>query len=79
MKPSPCYACVHKIEIPGNCHIGCGNPDAKPKRQRWPGSGWYPMKYDPNTVMDCGGFSDKPEDRKEQAKNPMLDLLRLLS
>jgi hypothetical protein len=37
------------------------------------------MKYDPNTVMDCGGLSDKPEDRKEQAKNPMLDLLRLLS
>ena len=58
-KPSPCYSCAHAKEIPGDCHIRCTNPTAKPLRKIWPGCGVFPIMFDPNTVFECGGFAER--------------------
>lgn len=74
-----CANCVHRIRIPGNRHIGCNNDAAVAVRKVWPGCGIFPLKFDPNTVVDCNGFSDKEEDRLPADTNPLIELARLLS
>ena len=77
---SPCYKCVHKIEIAGDCHTGCNNAaDAKPERKTWRGCGIWPLKFDPNTVFSCNGFSADPTQRKPQNDDPLLAIARLLA
>lgn len=74
-----CNECVHQIPIPGNCHIGCANHDARPRLMRWPGCGTWPLNFDQNIIKSCDGFSDDPKDKIDRKPNPLLDLLRLLS
>jgi len=78
-KSQRCGKCVHIVPIPGDCHIGCANPNAKPESRTWRGCGVWPLNFDSNTVQSCDGYSEKPEDRIEQKPNPMRDLLRLLA
>ena len=74
-----CFDCVHKIEIPGNCYVSCGNPFANPKRKSWPGSGVFPFAYDPARIVTCNGYSDKPEDRINVKEDPFSVLVRILA
>ena len=80
-KPN-CYKCVHRGEIPGNCHSRCNNIEAKVSgHETGIKSGWFmwPLNYDPVWLQSCDGFSDNPEDKKPKAKfDPLLELLSLL-
>lgn len=55
-----CYQCVSHKKVPGNCHIGCGNPD--PNMQGDPHgvrNGWffYPILFDPTWKAKlCSNF-----------------------
>ena len=58
---SECQKCVHKRNVPGNCHIECVKPDANMR-----GSlhgikrGWfmYPILFDPTwKLRKCGNFT----------------------
>ena len=45
-----CYRCIHKREIPGNCHIKCNNPDPEMTGEETGiKGGWfrYPGCFDP--------------------------------
>ena len=47
-----CYECMHKREVPGNCHIACMNPSVDVLRHgnaHGKKNGWfiYPMLFDP--------------------------------
>lgn len=72
---SDCLKCVHRVDIPGNCHVGCVNIAAKPKRKTWPGCGMWPINFDSNTIVECGGFSTNPADKPD----PILDFLRIFT
>lgn len=74
-----CQTCVHRINIPGNCHIGCNNSEANPARKVWRGCGLYPLCFDEGTIVNCAGFSDKQEDKLPENKDPFIELLRLFS
>jgi len=74
-----CGKCVHVIPIPGNCHIGCGNPTAKPTRKSWAGCGLWPLSFDPVTVQSCDGYSENPKDKIVLKKDPLLEFVRLLA
>jgi len=73
-----CQTCIHRMEIPGNCHISCGNFKANPERKNWPGCGLWPINFDENIIVSCHGFSNDPKDKTTQ-NNPLLDLARLLA
>jgi len=62
-KPN-CYECVHRKNLAGNCHIGCGNWKANVigsdhAIQR----GWFiwPFDFDPLWLISCTGFEKAPE------------------
>jgi hypothetical protein len=74
-----CYDCVHKINIPGNCHIGCNNLNARPKVRTWPECGLWPLNYDPATVVSCEGYSNNPQDKKPVNDDPLIEFLRILA
>jgi hypothetical protein len=74
-----CNGCVHAVEIPGNCHIGCNNPKAQPERRTWPGCGMWPLNYDPSTVESCDGYSRDKADRIERKEDPLVELARILA
>ncbi len=78
-QPATCPTCVHRVEIPWNCHIGCRNLTAHPVQRRWRGGGEWPLAFDPATVVVCAGHSTNPADRLPGEDNPALDLFRLLS
>lgn len=78
MNMSPCYECVHKVNIPGDCHIGCNNPDAAPERKVWPGCGMFPINFDANTVFGCEKASKDPKDKLPEQDDPWIKLARLL-
>lgn len=71
--------CVHVVGIPGNCHIGCGNPAAVPARKTWPGCGIFPLNFDANTVTECAGYSENPADKRATGDSPALAMLRILA
>jgi hypothetical protein len=69
-KPN-CYDCAHRRSIPGDCHSGCANREAKvsghPNGIR---HGWFswPYNFDPTWLMSCDGFKAltlPPEARDE--------------
>lgn len=74
-----CHDCVHRITIPGNCHIGCNNPAAKSVRKKWPGCGVWPLSFDPNIVVECQGYSNNPQDKKPVNEDPLIGFLRILT
>ena len=74
-----CYKCVHRIVIPGNYHIGCNKPTSKPERRTWKGCGYYPINFDPNTIVSCvQGYSEDVNDRIPIPEDPLRDLFRML-
>ena len=55
-----CYKCVHRRNVPGNCHIECVNPDidmtGDPHGIK---QGWfmYPILFDPSWMTSkCKNF-----------------------
>lgn len=59
-KMNECYFCIHKKDVPGDCHIGCDKPD-----QDMTGhvhgirNGWfmYPFCFDPIwKTKDCSNY-----------------------
>jgi len=77
-----CHKCVHKLDNPGTCHIRCNNHQAivngHPHGIR---NGWFnwPLNFDPVWLIDCTGFSDKPEDRMPKKElEPLIELLSIL-
>lgn len=58
-----CHKCVHKISIPGNCHIGCAKPDAgMTGNAHGIKCGWffYPFNFDPTwKTKVCSNFEEK--------------------
>lgn len=80
-KPN-CFDCVHRRNVPGNCHIKCNNTTAKvsgnPQGIR---RGWFmwPFNFDPVWLALCDGFSADPADNKPEAKtDPLLEILSML-
>ena len=73
-----CEKCVHRINIPGNCHIGCNNKKATPAQRFWRGCGSWPLCFDEDTISECSGFSDKQEDKLSENKDPLLEIFRIL-
>ena len=70
-KRTECWTCRHRRDIPGNCHIGCGNPDPEMiGDQQGIDGGWffYPVNFDPTwKLKECRHYSpvDKPVDNQE--------------
>ena len=60
-----CYSCIHKREVPGNCHIECVKPDSKMKgNAHGIKCGWfiYPLLFDPVwKESDCSNYKSKDE------------------
>jgi hypothetical protein len=55
-----CYECINKIDIPGDAHIGCNNPDPTMTghpigiERRW---FLYPFNFDPIWMTKkCANF-----------------------
>lgn len=59
-----CYECVHRRDVPGNCHIRCAKPD--PEMTGHPHgirNGWfiYPMLFDPVwKTKECSNWEKRP-------------------
>lgn len=60
---SECWKCEFRRDIPGNCHIGCANPDPSMKgNAHGIRSGWffYPLCFDPVWKESlCKNFKEK--------------------
>lgn len=60
-----CFSCIHKRNIPGNCHISCVNPDPKMKGNlHGIRNGWfsYPHNFDPVWMeKECSNFKSVRE------------------
>lgn len=78
MADRTCFQCVQRIEIPGNCHIACGNWLAQPTLRTWRGCGLWPLAFDAAIVGACPGWTDNPAERIPLPESPELNLLRLL-
>lgn len=80
-KPN-CYECVHRLEIPGNCHSRCNNHAAKVSAVgHGVANGWFrwPLNFDPTWLLTCDGFSSNPTDRMPRKElGPMAELLSML-
>jgi len=72
-----CTKCVHRIDVPGDCHIGCNNPSTVTLRQ-WRSCGRWPLLFDEGIVVECAGQSSNPKDRKAGADDPFMTIARLL-
>lgn len=75
MAKPDCYACVHRADIPGDCHSACKHPDASLTdfiRNRPTAlniachahgfnNGWFmwPLNFDPVWLIACDGFTPK--------------------
>jgi len=79
-KPN-CYMCVHRRNIPGDCHSACNNVQANVEGDSHAiRSGWFfwPVNYDTIWLKSCDGFSDNPKDNKpEQKDDPVFKLLSM--
>jgi hypothetical protein len=77
-----CYKCVHRLDIPGDCHSRCNNHGAKVTgHKQGVRQGWFnwPFNFDPVWLTTCDGFSDKPEDRKDRKEfSPLAELMGML-
>lgn len=58
-----CYQCIHKRDVPGNCHIRCNKPDPDMKgKSIGIKRGWfiYPSLFDPVWMdKECANFESK--------------------
>lgn len=58
-KPN-CYECMHRRELPGDCHSTCANREAKVTgdahgiRRGW---FFWPYNFDPTWLKSCDGFA----------------------
>ena len=61
-----CYRCIHRRNIPGNCHIKCVNPDPLMTGSRHGiANGWfiYPLVFDPIwKTRHCANFEWKEKE-----------------
>lgn len=78
-----CDGCVHRVELPGDCHIGCSNWLAAPDLREWNGCGLWPVAFDPAIVRQCPGRSEDEQDcylslPVQPGDVPVLDLVRAL-
>lgn len=77
-----CYACVHRLNVPGDAHSRCNNHAAKvTANAHGVRSGWFiwPVNFDPVWLISCNGFSDKPADKMPTKRlSPILELLGML-
>lgn len=60
-----CYSCVHKTNVPGNCHIRCQRPDPQMTgHAHGIERGWfiYPLLFDPVwKTKPCSNYEEKPK------------------
>lgn len=58
-----CYECIHSLEVPGNSHIRCANPDPDMTgNDRAKQKGWfyYPMLFDPVWMTkECANYKSE--------------------
>lgn len=58
-----CYLCKHKVNVPGNSHIECLNPDLNMQgAEHGIKMGWfvYPFVFDPTWKMKpCDNFEER--------------------
>jgi hypothetical protein len=57
-----CYDCVHRRDIPGDCHSSCANRVAKVTGSAHGiRNGWFcwPFNFDPTWLESCDGFEAK--------------------
>lgn len=76
-----CYGCVHRRDIPGDCHSRCNNHEAKVVGDAHGiKSGWFmwPVNFDPTWLRSCDGFSDDPKDKKPEGKLDSLTELGMM-
>jgi hypothetical protein len=81
-KKPDCYKCVHKREVPGDCHIRCNNLKAKVVgNETGIKHGWFswPINFDTNWLISCDGFSSNPKDNiGSDSSEPLMELLSIL-
>lgn len=79
---SDCYKCVHRRNLPGDCHSRCNNLQASVTgNAHGIKRGWFrwPMNFDPIWLESCDGFSSDPKDNKpDQKLSPLMELLGML-
>ncbi len=73
-----CSGCVQRIDIPGNCHIGCADRSAFPVLRRWPRCGEFPIAFDAGIVERCPNWTSDVLKRIEPVQGSLLELVRLL-
>jgi hypothetical protein len=60
-KPN-CYNCIHRRNVPGDCHSSCNNKYAKVSAaEHGVKKGWFawPFNFDPVWLITCDGFEPK--------------------
>lgn len=59
-----CYKCIHRRDVPGDCHSSCVNENCKVTCMRYGyNQGWFlfPYNFDPVWLTSCDGFEEKKE------------------
>lgn len=59
-----CYKCIHRRNVPGDCHISCANTTANVTgHPTGIARGWFvwPFNFDPTWLINCDGFTPKDE------------------
>ena len=70
MKPN-CYDCEYRSSVPGSCHSCCKHPSLGDVKvvghETGIRRGWFnhPYDFDPNWLLECNGFKNKQEGKKE--------------
>lgn len=60
-----CYDCIHRREIPGDCHTRCAHPNVGALAIKGHAygikRGWFmwPINFDPVWLQECNGFEAK--------------------
>ena len=60
-KPN-CYECIHRRELPGDCHSSCANHEAHVEgHSHGRRMGWFvwPYNFDPTLLVSCDGFEPR--------------------
>lgn len=59
-----CYTCIHRRTIPGDTHSSCAAPTGTIVQGDAHGvkNGWfiYPYNFDPIWLIECNGYTPKP-------------------
>ena len=73
-KPN-CYDCIHRGDLPGDCHVQCLHPGRKALNvegnPRGIKRGWFfwPYNFDPVWLQACDGFTAKAADAGKEVEN----------